>query len=548
MVAAIVCAALVMPASASAAYVYSIGGAKKFGGSVSSGVSVVKTSGKYYLKLKPVLVWQFKPSSSFDPRSAQRLSNGRTLVADTASARVVEYDGNGDEKWAYAKDLVTPYSAQRLASSVSGKKGNTLIVDRGGRSVIEVDADGNTVWRYGTGTASLDPGNLMDPVYAVRLAGGNTLICDNEGAHRVIEVNSAGDIVWRYGTDGLAPRHAQRLTNNNTLIADEDGHRVMEVNISGTVVWQFGKTGVSGTDLNRLKRPVSAQRQTDGSTLISDSGNSRLLRVSSDLKKVEKVDTASFGSAGGLDEPQTALFTPSGTVLVADQANHRLLEFGNATSGRYTSAKLDLGTAGVKKRITRIDAISTRPASTAVKLQYSVDGGSWKSVGGPTITFPAGLNATSVRVRTDLTTTNRDVTPVVNSVMVTYELFPTVGTSTTAWGQLYGPFTFGGTTAAGGSSATKAPGAAGALPQANAVPGVAATTLYSGFLMQRVANGAQMTKDTRGLPGLPIEAAGTAAALLLMTTVYGLGLASTTLSRVAHGALEALKSVMLRSM
>lgn len=573
---------LVIPVVATASYSFTLGGEKKFGGSVSDGLAVTKKDGKYSIGLKRVLVWKLEGAAGFDPRSAQRLTDGHTLVADSAGARVIEYDENGKAVWSYDTGdnptLLKPYHAQRLASTVSGQRGNTLIVDREGRSVIEVDSSKKVVWRYGTGAHSTDSGALSDPVYAVRLAGGNTLIADNDGGHRVIEVRTsdydpalpsdgylASSVVWRFGVDGVegntngrvaAPRHAQRLPNGNTLIADEEAHHVIEVDPSGTIVWQYGKAGVRGSDSNRLDSPTAAQRQSDGTTLITDSGNARIIRVSSNLKTIEKINT---GTAGSLRSPQSAIFTPTGTVLLADQDNHRLLEFGNASSGRHTTGKLDLGTAGVKKRLTRIDAMSTRPTKTAVKLQYSVNGGKWKSVGGPTISFPTGLNATYVRVRTELSTTNRDVSPVLSSIVITYDLLPTAGTAGSTWANTYGqglgPFAPGarpaqapGPETGAISRTTKAPGAASALPQGSAVPGVAATSLYSGFLMQRVANGAQMTKDPRGLPGLPIEGAATAAALLLMTTVYSLGLASTTLSKVAHGALGALKSVLLRSM
>ncbi len=569
----------VAPTSASAAYIWSEGGSKKFGGTVGSGLVKKTVSGKYAITLARTKTWEFKGSTpAFDPRSARRLSNGNTLVADTNGKAVVEYSPSGAKVWWYDSlhdpSLTLPYSAQRLSN------GHTLITDRGSRSVIEVDSAKQVVWRYGDGTAGLEPGRLADPVYAVRIGGGNTLIVDANDGYRVVEVRSsdydptqpsdgysASSIVWRYGTDGVSgvsagrlagPMQAQRLSNGRTLITDAGGHRVIEVDPSGSVKWQFGKTAEPGSDLSHLRSPVSAQRQSDGTTLIVDRDNARLLSVDAD-RRAERVDTG-IGSMGTLSSPQTAFVTSKGTTLIADQANHRLVEFGfgktadsgNAGAGLYTTKTLDLGTPGVRKQITRIEALATRPDKTAVKLQYAINGGKWRSVGGPAIAFPTGQTATSVRVRVGLSTTNRYVSPQLNSIHVTYSVIPATSASTgTNTTNLYttplalGPYLPGTT---GPTSTAKATGAAGALPQGSATVGVAQATVYSGFLMQRVTNGAATTEDTEGLSGLPVEAAGTAAALLLLTAVYSLGLASTTLSQATHGAASALKSILTRSM
>jgi hypothetical protein len=187
-----------------------------------------------------------------------------------------------------------------------------------------------------------------------------------------------------------------------------------------------------------------------------------------------------------------------------------------------------------------------------VKLQYSVDGGSWRSVNGPTVSFASGLVATYVSLRVDLSTTDRYATPQVNRLLVTFDLVPasTTGAATTStWSSLYttqSATTLGQSTTAG--SPTKSADAAGSLPQGSATPGVAQASVHSGFLMQQVADGAVVTKDKKGLRGLPVEAAGTTAALLLLTSVYSLGLASTTLSHATQGAMVALKSILMRSL
>jgi len=551
-IALVLVTALVAPTVASAAFSWYEGGLKSFGGTSDSNLKKFTSVGKYAIKLNRVKIPVFTGvAPTFTPFSAQRLSNGNTLVADPNSG-VVEYKPSGGAAWSYnPASMGSPSYAHRYDD------GNTLIVDRSSNKVFEVNHDKNVVWSYGDGTSGVGPGQLADPVFATRVGSAkNVLIADANGGHRVILVRrSDHSITWRYGKDGVPgtgtdelqrPVFAQRLSNGNTLITDEGGHRVIEVDGSGDLVDQYGESGVAQLDSSHLNSPTSALRQADGSTLIVDSGNDRLLRVDS-RGRWERVWDA-------LSEPQMVSVTSKGTILIADKGNGRLVEIGNASSGRYTTNKLNLGTAGVRKRISKIEALADVPASTAVKIQYAVDGGSWKSVNGPTITFPTGLVATYVRVRTILATSNRYVTPQLNSVQVTYDIIPattgTTGTGTSTWSNLYqqqltyGPFQSG----TGATSATKMTGAAGALPQGAAIPGIAQATVYSGFLMQRVSDGAAATKNSKGLSGLPVEAAGTAAALLLLASVYSLGLASTTLSTATHGAAMALKSILTRSL
>jgi hypothetical protein len=99
---------------------------------------------------------------------------------------------------------------------------------------------------------------LDNPSSAVKLNNGNYLITDT-GNKRVIEVNKMGEIVWQYGDlkdtkhfgkSLLAlmnkstymlynPTFAQRLENGNTLISDTGNKRIIEVTSDKKIVWQY---------------------------------------------------------------------------------------------------------------------------------------------------------------------------------------------------------------------------------------------------------------------------------------------------------------------
>jgi hypothetical protein len=141
--------------------------------------------------------------------------------------------------------LVSPLQVQRLS------EGRTLIADVGGDRVIEVAADGAVTWQYGAlGQPGSGQNHLSGPLGARRLANGDTLIADTENG-RVIEVRDDKEVVWQYpgagSTQSLeAPCVAERISgrdaaNRNvdgaTLLCDQGQGRVLLVgNAGGTRV------------------------------------------------------------------------------------------------------------------------------------------------------------------------------------------------------------------------------------------------------------------------------------------------------------------------
>jgi len=189
------------------------------------------------------VVWQFGGTSGigagqvFDPFTAEQLPGGHTLIADSLGYRVIEIDdATGDIVWSFGEFKVSgagsdhldrPHSAQRLSN------GNTLICDSENQRVIEVTRSKHIVWSYGTGTAGSGAGQLANPNAATRLANGHTLISDSDNG-RVLEVDASGKLVHTFGKGGLTPangalsdpRTALRLSDGTTLIADLGNMRV----------------------------------------------------------------------------------------------------------------------------------------------------------------------------------------------------------------------------------------------------------------------------------------------------------------------------------
>jgi DNA-binding beta-propeller fold protein YncE len=234
----------------------------------------------YRVSRQKRVLWRYGNAELERPHSAQILTNSRVLVVDTNHHRVVEIDTTTDEiVWYYGEhgksghepgQLANPRWAQRLAN------GNTVIADQSNNRAIEVDADGLLVWQWGSWET------LNGPYCCQRLDDGHTLLTD-WSHHVVLEVNDDGDVVWQYGEtkrsgDGQGllnyPEMATRLPNSNTLIADTRNNRVLEVHPEGNIIWSY-----TGEGLHKLNGPTFAQRQSDGHTVIVHGGNRQAIEV-----------------------------------------------------------------------------------------------------------------------------------------------------------------------------------------------------------------------------------------------------------------------------
>ena len=244
-------------------------------------------------------VWSYR---GIQANSAVRLANGNTLIADSGAPgapyvpRVLELDAEGKKVWEYVLPSLT--SAPRYAERL--KNGNTLIVLP--FEVREVNAQKQVVWQYGLGkpAKSGTAGYLAHPVRAHRLANGNTLIVDKGYAKngRVLEVSSAKKIVWQFAgaTAGaqdnqppalMQPLDALRLEDGSTLVTDKKQDMLFVLDKAGQVVeaktWVGLYKGASVTDL------WFAEPKEDGNVLLSATmvtGRSRVAEVMGDSLKV----------------------------------------------------------------------------------------------------------------------------------------------------------------------------------------------------------------------------------------------------------------------
>jgi hypothetical protein len=161
------------------------------------------------------------------------------------------------------------------------------------------------------------PGRLDWPTDVERLSNGNTLITDagywsGQGSE-IIEVDLLGSIVWRYDT-GLRFAHSAKLMpNGNILITDTSNNRIIEVNRNGQLIFSSDEwAGGSGSlsDGSKLSYPNDAHFTPSGSFVITDRNNNRVVEADRKGKIIKQFKN--------LKHPHNGEFLSNGNLLFAN--------------------------------------------------------------------------------------------------------------------------------------------------------------------------------------------------------------------------------------
>ena len=300
------------------------------------------------------------------------------------------------------------------------------------------------MWQYGTtNQPGLGVNQLEDPFCASYTSAGTVLIADNLGASRVIEVRwadySAGAPERRLhgqrASSGSTARPASReaaqvssrsrvrrngFANGDVFMGDADGARFFVVDrASKQIVWQSRTYRLSpaGVLEQRCADPTFGARMADGSTLIADTGNTA---GPARARRQWHADGLRHGRAGAAQFRRpartrrslaAATFAADGSLWVADSAfaSDHAPGLRSLGPGDF-ELPLACGRAAHEEglRATRRGAATCSAAGVGVALDYSLDGGAWRSCTGSgpgaTTTSPPARSGSSLAYRVTLTT------------------------------------------------------------------------------------------------------------------------------------------------
>ncbi len=137
---------------------------------------------------KGVPLYTYKDALGGSIYRAHRLPNGHILYA--SGGRIVELDAGGKE----VRKVMIPMAANDWTSVEPLPGGRYLVAVRGANKVMELDAAGKVVWEC----------NTSNPMSAVRLPNGNTLVACYIMGGNAIEYDRAGKPVWTLKVDTKA--------------------------------------------------------------------------------------------------------------------------------------------------------------------------------------------------------------------------------------------------------------------------------------------------------------------------------------------------------
>lgn len=229
------------------------------------------------------------------------LPNGNVLFQKTWTEIAEVNPKSGETTWSYdAKAIPSNKSVpmeihafQRLSD------GKTMVAESGPGRIIELDPQLKVTSSMALKVSRPDP--HRDTRLVRKLASGNYLVC-HEGDGLVREYEPSGKIAWEYkvplfnkqpkpghGVEAFGNQafSALRLSNGNTLIGAGNGHSVLEVSPQGEIVWNLHQNDLEGIQLAWV---TSLQVLPSGNILINNCHagpkNPQLIEVNRDRKVV----------------------------------------------------------------------------------------------------------------------------------------------------------------------------------------------------------------------------------------------------------------------
>ncbi len=154
------------------------------------------------------VVWKYeaKPKTGYtgqvEVHAFQRLPDGRTMIAESGNARIVEANPAGEIVHTVPLTVKNPHPHRDTRMVRKLVTNNYLVCHEGDGCVREYDPAGKVVWEFAVPLGDRKPAGGHGPegygnaVYgAIRLPGGNTLIAGGNN-HRVLEVTPDQKVVW----------------------------------------------------------------------------------------------------------------------------------------------------------------------------------------------------------------------------------------------------------------------------------------------------------------------------------------------------------------
>ncbi len=166
------------------------------------------------------IVWEYRSPENTEVHGCQPLPEGRVLVVEGGTSRLVEVGRDGGIARAIAVPTRTKNAHDQLRGCRRTRDGRYLVCAKGDRAVMILAADGRLLQMLAM---------AGDPHEVRELPNGHLLIACGEG-EALLEIDANGKTVWKLGS-GEVPGNPlrlvsgfQRLPDGNTVVVNWLGH------------------------------------------------------------------------------------------------------------------------------------------------------------------------------------------------------------------------------------------------------------------------------------------------------------------------------------
>lgn len=185
------------------------------------------------------VLWEYPTQLTHD---VWMLADGHVLFADGVSVTEVTADKRVVFQYRAAEQKGGgTYACQRLAD------GRTLIGENSTGRVLEVDREGKIVFSIPTVPSRVGEHHNMR--MARKLPNGNYLVC-HSGARLVKEYTPKGEVVWEVKPTGALAFAALRTPQGSTLVSSLD--QIEEFDAAGKLIWACSIRELSGVTVRNL--------------------------------------------------------------------------------------------------------------------------------------------------------------------------------------------------------------------------------------------------------------------------------------------------------
>jgi len=188
-------------------------------------------------------VWEYKAPEKVEVHACQPLPNGRVMVVEGGSSRIIEVGRDGKVAKEIKLSTTVPQMHNQFRGTRKTKEGHYLVCFKGEGKIVELDGEGKVLREIKV------PG---DPHEVVPLAQGHLLITCGDG-HKAMELDAHEKIVWELNENDLPENPLRlmagctRLPNGNTLFCNYLGHghigqqaQLVEVTPDKKIAWTYG--------------------------------------------------------------------------------------------------------------------------------------------------------------------------------------------------------------------------------------------------------------------------------------------------------------------